>query len=74
MPNIDFSAQKRIPIFGEGRSLYLRAEVFNLINGSNFYNPISTLSADGFTVNPEFGHILSAHDKLQTQFSVRFDF
>ncbi len=70
--NFNFAVQKGFPVFGEGRMLTVRAEFYNLTNRANFYNPISTLSDDGFTLNPDFGKIKSARDPRQIQLAVRF--
>ncbi len=70
--NYNFALQKGFPVFGEGRMLTVRAEFYNLLNRANFYNPISTLSDDGFTPNPDFGRIKSARDPRQIQLAVRF--
>jgi len=32
------------------------------------------MSTDGFSLNPNFGKIKSAHDPRQIQFAVRFSF
>ena len=66
--------QKAFKVFGEGKELSIRAEVFNLLNRSNFYNPNSVISLDGFNTNPEFGEVKSAHDPRQVQFALRFSF
>ena len=39
----------------ESKQLLLRADIFNLLNRANDYNPISALNLDGVTLNPEFG-------------------
>jgi len=78
--NMNLALQKGFRVFGEGRMLTLRMEVYNLFNRANFYNPISTLSTDGATdpfgagphLNPDFGKIKSAHDPRQIQFGIRF--
>ena len=70
--NTNVAIQKGFAVFGEGRMLTFRTEVYNVFNHSNFYNPISSYSLDGQTLNPEFGKILSAHDPRQIQFAVRF--
>lgn len=70
----DLAVQKRFLLFGENKRLTIRAEFFNLFNYSNFYNPVSALSTDGFTFNPQFGHVVSAHDARQIQLGARFDF
>jgi hypothetical protein len=81
--NFDLAIQKGFAI-GEGKMLSLRAELYNLTDRANFYNPISLLSTDGSVfrdpatlelvrfVNPDFGKIKSAHDARQVQFAVRF--
>jgi len=71
--NFDLAVQKGFQIFGEGRTLTLRAELYNLTSRANFYNPISQLSTDGQTVSPNFGKIKSARDPRQIQFAVRFN-
>jgi hypothetical protein len=70
--NMNVAVQKSIMLFGEGRSLTLRTEFFNVFNHANFYNPISQISLDGVTMNPDFGKIKSAHDARQIQFAARF--
>jgi len=82
--NFDLAIQKGFAI-GEGKMLSFRAEIYNLTNRANFYNPISLLSTDGSVfrdpvtldlvrfVNPDFGKIKSAHDPRQIQFGVRFN-
>ena len=72
--NTDMAVQKKFAVFGESRSLLFRAEFFNLFNHSNFYNPTTTLSNDGFTMNPQFGQIVSARPSRQIQLAARFDF
>jgi len=68
----NMASQKGFPVFGEGRMLSLRAELYNLTDRANFYNPISTLSTDGVTTFNDFGKIKSAHEARQVQFAVRF--
>jgi hypothetical protein len=70
--NMNLALQKGFRVFGEGRMLTLRMEVYNLTNRANFYNPISTLSTDGSNLNPDFGKIKSAHDPRQMQFALRY--
>lgn len=70
--NTNLAVQKGFQVGGESRRLTLRAEFFNLFNRANYYNPISTLSLDGVTINPDFGKIKSAHDPRTMQFAVRF--
>jgi hypothetical protein len=66
--------QKSFKIFGEGKELTFRTEMFNLFNRANYYNPNSVASLDGFNANPDFGQIKSAHDPRQFQFAARFTF
>jgi hypothetical protein len=68
----NLAIQKGFAVFGEGRMLSLRAELYNLTDRANFYNPISTLSTDGVTQFGDFGKIKSAHEARQVQFAVRF--
>jgi hypothetical protein len=70
---MNFAIQKGFQVFGEGRMLTFRSEFYNLFDRSNFYNPISAMSTDGFSQNPNFGKIKSAHDPRQIQFAVRFN-
>ncbi|MDP9267746.1 MAG: carboxypeptidase regulatory-like domain-containing protein [Acidobacteriota bacterium] len=69
---INLGVQKNFPIGGEGKMLSIRSEFYNLFGAENFYNPISLLSTDGVSVNPDFGKIKSAHDPRQIQFAVRY--
>jgi hypothetical protein len=71
--NTNFAVQKGFHIFGEGRTLTFRSEFYNLFNRANYYNPISQVSTDGFTANPNYGQVKSAHDPRQIQFAVRFN-
>jgi hypothetical protein len=70
--NTNFAIQKGFPVFGEGRMLTFRAEVYNLFDRANYFNPISAFSNDGVTVNPDFGKIKSAHEARQVQLAARF--
>ncbi|HUR36787.1 MAG TPA: hypothetical protein VM009_03155, partial [Terriglobales bacterium] len=72
--SLDMAIQKSFKVFGEGRELTLRTEAFNLFNRANYYNPISVLSLNGLTPNPDFGQIKSAHEPRQLQFAIRFSF
>ncbi|MBI2683289.1 MAG: hypothetical protein HYX26_08775, partial [Acidobacteriales bacterium] len=72
--SMDLALQKSFKVFGEGKELTLRTEVFNLFNRANYYNPISVFSLDGFSVNPDFGKIKSARPPRQMQFALRFTF
>jgi hypothetical protein len=64
--------QKGVQV-AEGKLFTIRAEFYNLFNRANYYNPISALSTDGTTVNPDFGKIKSAHEPFQVQLSARFN-
>jgi hypothetical protein len=66
--------QKGFKIFGEGKELSFRTEVFNIFNRANYYNPISVVSLDGFSANPDFGKVKSAQNPRQLQFAIRFTF
>ena len=68
---MDMALQKGVQ-FGESRQLNFRAEMFNLFNNANYYNPISALSLDGGSRNPDFGRIMSAHSPFQVQLAARF--
>ncbi|MEO5936139.1 MAG: hypothetical protein ABIP81_02905, partial [Terriglobales bacterium] len=70
--NLDFAVQKRLNLQGENKVLTFRAELYNLFNRANYYNPISKFSADGVNQNPDFGKIKSAHDPRKIQFAARF--
>lgn len=72
--NMDMAIQKSFNVFDDVKKLHFRAEFYNLFDRSNFYNPISALSLDGFKFNPDFGKIKSAHDPREIQLAVRFDF
>ncbi len=71
--NMNAALQKSLQVFGEGKTLTIRTEVYNLFNRANYYNPISAFSVDGLTVNPDFGKVKSAHDPRQIQFAARFN-
>jgi hypothetical protein len=68
----DMALQKSFSVFGEGHSLIIRSEFYNLFNRANYYNPISAFSLDGVTQNPQFGRVLSAHAPRQIQLAARF--
>ena len=83
--NLNMAIQKGFQVFGEGRMLTFRAELYNLTNRANFFNPISQMSLDGIgaafasgssvsNINPQFGKIQSVHDPREIQFAVRFTF
>jgi len=65
----DFSVHKKISI-DENRYFQFRAELFNVFNHTNFYNPDGHFS-DGVT---EFGKITQAQDPRLVQFALKFYF
>jgi hypothetical protein len=74
-PNLiqmNMAVQKGVQV-AEGKLFTIRAEFYNLFNRANYYNPISALSTDGTTINPDFGKIKSAHEPFQVQLSARFN-
>lgn len=71
--NMNLGVSKSFRIFGEGHTLNFRADFFNLFGNDNLYNPISLATTDGFTPNPQFGRIKSAHSPRQIEIGVRFN-
>lgn len=65
--NVSLALLKQVPVSGRTR-LQLRAEVFNLLNRSNFDLP------DNFLGSPTFGRILSAQSPRHIQFGARLMF
>lgn len=65
----DFAVHKKIPIT-ESKYFQFRAEIFNIFNHTNFYNPDGHFS-DGPT---EFGRITQAQDPRLVQFALKFYF
>jgi hypothetical protein len=65
----DFAIHKKFPI-DEARYFQFRAELFNIFNHTNFYNPDGHFS-DGPT---EFGKITQAQDPRLVQFALKFYF
>ncbi len=65
----DFAIHKKIPI-SEQKYFQFRAELFNIFNHTNFYNPDGHFS-DGPT---EFGKITEAQDPRLVQFALKFYF
>ncbi len=63
----DFAVHKKIPI-SESKYFQFRAEIFNVFNHTNFYNPDGHFS-DGPT---EFGRITEAQDPRLVQFALKF--
>ena len=65
--NVDFALMRRIP-FGSSRAIEVRAEVFNLLNTTNFGAPIAVQGA------ANFGTITSAFDPRVAQIALKFIF
>jgi hypothetical protein len=65
----DFAVHKKIPI-SESKYFQFRAEIFNVLNHTNFYNPDGHFS-DGPT---QFGKITQAQDPRLVQFALKFYF
>jgi hypothetical protein len=63
--NWDFSAFKNIRVT-EGKELQFRAELFNILNHTNFRLPDSDISS------PTFNHILAAQSPRLVQFALKF--
>jgi len=63
--NWDFSAFKNIRVM-EGKELQFRAELFNVLNHTNFRLPDSDISS------PTFNHILAAQSPRLVQFALKF--
>jgi hypothetical protein len=65
--NVNIAVLKQLPLASNAR-LQLRAEVFNLLNRTNFDLP------DNFLGSPTFGRILSAGSPRHIQFGARLTF
>jgi len=65
----DLNLNKKIRLWGEGRNLELRWDVFNALNRANFANPGGNLSAAA-----TFGRITSAGAGRIQQIGLRFEF
>jgi len=63
--NWDFSAFKNIRV-AEGKEFQFRAELFNILNHTNFRLPDSDISS------PTFNHILAAQPPRLVQFALKF--
>jgi hypothetical protein len=63
--NWDFSAFKNIRV-AEGKELQFRAELFNILNHTNYRLPDSDISS------PTFNHILEAQSPRLVQFALKF--
>jgi hypothetical protein len=65
--NWDFSALKNIRV-AEGKEFQFRAELFNILNHTNFRLPDSDISS------PTFNHILAAQPPREIQLALKFLF
>jgi hypothetical protein len=65
--NLDFSVFK-VTSITERTEIEFRAEMFNILNHSQFMNPVSDIS------NPAFGQITSARDAREIQFGLKLRF
>lgn len=69
----NIAVQKTFYMSGEEtRQFIIRGEIYNMLNRANYYNPVSNVSPNGLTQNPQFGRIMSAHEPRQIQLSLRF--
>ena len=66
--NTDFAVLKNIPVT-EGTHFEFRAELFNIFNHTQFFNPDGN-SSDG----PQFGQVTQARDPREVQFALKFYF
>lgn len=66
--NTDLSVFKNIPL-SESRRIELRAEIFNILNRAQFFNPSGNIT-DGV----DFGRVRRARDPRQIQFAAKFFF
>jgi hypothetical protein len=65
--NWDFGASKNIRL-AESKELQFRAELFNILNHTNFHLPNSDISS------PTFNQILAAEPPRLVQFALKFLF
>ena len=63
----DFAALRNFKVT-ESKQFQFRAEIFNILNRTNFYLPDSDISS------PTFNHILAAEAPRQVQFALKFMF
>jgi hypothetical protein len=63
----DFGVHKAIPVH-EAANLEFRADIYNVLNHTNFSSVGTTLGAS------TFGKVLSAHDPRVAQFALKFNF
>jgi len=66
--NTDFAVLKTIPL-GEIKHFEFRAELFNIFNHTQFFNPDGN-SSDG----TQFGQVTQARDPREVQFALKFYF
>jgi hypothetical protein len=75
--NLDFTLTKNtaIPLFGEAGNLEFRAELFNLLNRSNFSNPSTAIFQATGVRDPDAGRIESTRtSSRQVQIALRLAF
>jgi hypothetical protein len=65
--NVDLGVSKRFPIW-EAQTVTFQASFFNLLNHTNFANPVSDLNS------AQFGASTATADPRITQLSLRYDF
>lgn len=65
--NLDVSLYKAIR-FSESVNLQLRAEFFNVLNKTQYNNPVTTLGS------PNFGTVTTARDPRIIQFGIKFNY
>jgi len=68
--NWDFTLEKNVAL-GEGSTLHLRFEGFNVFNHAQFYGP---LSVDGNIGDSTFGQVVSAAPPRLMQLALKFSF
>lgn len=66
--NFDFAIHKSIPL-KEARTLEFRTEFFNLLNHTQFLNPMGNITA-----GPQFGKVGRSRDPRLIQFAAQFSF
>jgi len=66
--NTDFAVLKTIP-WGDNKRFEFRAELFNIFNHTQFFNPDGN-SSDG----TQFGQVTQARDPREVQFALKFYF
>ncbi|MDQ6760080.1 MAG: TonB-dependent receptor, partial [Acidobacteriota bacterium] len=75
---LDFAANKTFPLPSERARLQFRAEIFNVLNHTNFLPPSSTCGAwnasTGVCTQASFGTITSTFDPRLIQFGLKLSF